>query len=331
MQRLLRLLADPTRVRILAALEDEDLAVTEIAQVLGTSQSCTSNHLRLLREGDALVARREGSWTFYRSALSAPHPGAPLWQAVRRGLEGSRTWRADRRRRRAGLERRRRRSRVHVARGGQGSGRFESGSLGEEVLAALVPAGWTAVDAGCGDGLLTERLAERFGRVVAVDHSPTRLARARQRVRSPNVEFQQGEIDDLPLPDATADVVLLSMVLHHAPEIGAALREALRVLRPGGRVLVADLVPHGEESMRSTMGDLRLGLEPEALLEGLREAGFVDSRVFAVRDRLVVGTGPRLSLFLTVARRPASGGPPPEGLSAPTRTQTQASRTRRTR
>ncbi len=308
MQRLLRLLADPTRVRILAVLEGEDLAVNEIAEVLGTSQSRTSNHLRLLREGGALAARREGSWTFYSNALTNGTEGAALWTAVRQGLRRDRTWRADRRRRHDVLERRRRLSRTHFD--GQGAGTtvsFDGGSVREEILAALAPEDWTVVDAGCGDGFLTEVLAERFARVLAVDHSPTRLRAARQRISNSNVEFHEGEIDALPIEDRCADAVFLSLVLHHVPEISAGLEEAYRVLRPSGRLVVADLGPHQEESMRSTMGDLRLGLEPETLLRALEAAGFAQCRELPVRDRMVVGRAAPLALFLAVGRRPQRG------------------------
>ena len=308
MQRLLRLLSDPTRVRILAAVESEELAVNEIADVLAMSQSRISNHLRLLRDAEALSDRREGTWTFYRNVLPQSDRAAPLWSAVRKGLEKDSQLRADETRRRSVLERRRRRSREHFSTGGDGSdaardASLESGCLREEILAALVPADLEVVDAGCGDGFLTELLAERFAEVLAVDHSPRRLAEARKRVANGRVRFETGEIEDLPLDDRSRDAVLLSMVLHHVPEIGAVLKEAWRVLRPGGTVVVADLVPHQDESMRQSMGDLRLGLEADALLRALADAGFRDARILPARDRLVVGRDRAFDLYLATARR----------------------------
>ena len=304
MQRLLRLLSDPTRLRILAAVEPEELAVNEIADVLGMGQSRISNHLRLLRDGAALRGRREGAWTFYRNALSDKAETAALWQAVREGFARDPALKRDAKRRRGVLERRRRRSREHFA-AGNGQAGFEHGSLREEILAALAPASLVAVDAGCGDGFLTEELAGRFSRVLAFDHSPQRLAAARRRVPAPGVTFQRGEVDALPLADRSADVVFFSLVLHHVPEVAAALREAWRVLRPGGRVVVADLAPHDDESMRERMGDLRLGLDREELDQALRAASFASVRILPVRDRLVVGRQP-MRLLIATGERPAA-------------------------
>lgn len=300
MQQLLRLLADPTRVRILLALEGEELAVNEIADVLGMGQSRISNHLRLLRNGKALIARREGSWTFYRGNLAKD----PVWNAVHDAMRDDSSVRADAARRRTVLERRRRRSRRHFAAANGNGVSLETGSLRTEILAALAPAEWVVVDAGCGDGYLTEVLAERFEKVLAFDHSPERLASAKGSLKEEHIRFEAGEVDHLPLAASSTDAIFLSMVLHHVPRIGAALREARRVLRPGGRIVVADLAPHDEESMRASMGDLRLGLEAGAVAESMAAAGFQDVRSLPVRDRLVVGRGRHLEMILVAGRCP---------------------------
>jgi len=246
MERFLRLLADPTRVRILAAVDPEELAVSEIADVLGMSQSRISNHLRLLRDAGALHGRREGHWTFYRNALTPSGAGSALWQVIRQGLAGDRRLRADKSRRDEVLRRRRLRSRTHFAARGHEAD-LEHLSLREEMLGCLVPEERTVVDAGCGDGYLTELLADRFHAVFAFDHAPERLSSARGRVDASNVRFAQAEVDALPLPGAASDTVFFSLVLHHVPQIAPALREAARILRPEGRLVVADLAPHEEE------------------------------------------------------------------------------------
>jgi ArsR family transcriptional regulator len=299
-QQLLKLLADPTRARILAAVEQEELAVNEIADALGMGQSRISNHLRLLRDADALTARREGAWTFYRNALSRE----PLWRAVREGMRDDATWKADDARRRAVLERRRRRSREHFAAAPGNGVSLESGSLREEIVAAAAPRDWVVVDAGCGDGFLTELLGERFDKVLAFDHSPERLSAARKRLKNKRVELDKGEVDDLPIETSSVDVLFLSMVLHHVPGIAAALNEARRVLRPGGQVVVADLAPHDVETMRDEMGDLRLGLDPDDLERELAEASFTDIRTIPLRDRLVVGRQRPLEMILVTGSKP---------------------------
>jgi ArsR family transcriptional regulator len=182
----------------------------------------------------------------------------------------------------------------------------------EEAVAALAPEGWTVVDAGCGDGHLTELLAERFARVIAIDHAPQRLEAARRRLAGRPIDFQLGEIDALPLPAGSADAVFLSLVLHHAPEIGGALREAARVLRPGGRIVVLDLAPHDDESLREKLGDLRLGLDPDRLVAELSAVGFANVRRLAVLDRLKAGPRRNLDLILVTGehrgtRRSAGG------------------------
>jgi SAM-dependent methyltransferase len=320
MRKLLRLLADPTRLRILAALTPEELAVSEIAETLGMGQPRVSNHLRLLRDAGALKGRREGSWTFYRNALPERPDSGPLWQAVEAAGRDDPALAADAERRRAVLERRRERSRAHFAAAPAGGASFALGCLREEAVAALAPEGWTVVDAGCGDGYLTEALADRFARVIAVDHAPGRLEEARRRLLGRKVDFRLGEIDALPVPAASADAVFLSLVLHHVPELAPALREARRVLRRGGRVVAVDLAPHGEESLREEVGDLRLGLDPDRLAAALSAAGFSNVRRLPVRDRLRAGPRRELDLILVTgehrgdatsasrARRPAPGG-----------------------
>ncbi len=296
MQPLLRLLADPTRLRILAALEPEELAVNELADVLAMGQSRISNHLRLLKGEGAIGARRDGAWTFYRNALHDDAERSALWSAVRAGLVDEAEFLDDQERRAAVLDTRRRLSRDHFA-AAAGTPDFAFGTVRAEILATLVPRERIAVDAGCGDGYLTEMLAERFDEVWAVDHAPERLAAARARVQGGNVQFHQGEIDALPLPARSCDLVFLSFVLHHVPAIGAALKEARRVLKPGGRVVVADLCPHKEESLRQDEGDFRLGVDPDDLCAELVAAGFDDVARFPIEDRWIASARTQLPLF----------------------------------
>jgi SAM-dependent methyltransferase len=317
-QKLLRLLSDPTRLRILLAVEREELAVNEIADVLAMSQSRISNHLRLLKDGEALQGRRDGAWTFYRNALEEGGDGVALWQAIKEGLEGDPAFEEDAARRREVLERRRRRSREHFAAGTNGNGvALEHGTLREEILAAFAPPELVVVDGGCGDGSLTEILAQRFARVLAFDHSPERLAAARRRVKGQNVTFRQAELDALPLPAGTADVCCLSMVLHHVPEIEPVLAEAARVLKASGRLVVADLAPHQDEALRERMGDLRLGVDPDRLAKAMRDSGFRRIRIQTAHDRLTVARGRNLDLILAT------------GEHAPRRKPTRKKKTRR--
>ena len=312
MQRLLRLLSDPTRLRILAAVEGEELAVGEIADVLRMSQPRISNHLRLLKEAEALAGRREGAWTFYKNALSGQPERKDLWKAVREGLEGDVAFRADLARRTAVLEKRRSRSREYFSASSNGNGTTVSerglaqDTVREELLASLLPRNWKVLDAGCGDGYLTEALAARFAKVVAVDHSPERLALAKKRIHANGVEFHEAEIDALPLRASSVNAAFFSMVLHHVPLIADAAVEAFRVLKPGGFMAVADFAPHQEETMREEMGDLRLGLEPETIGAALKSAGFENVQLMPARDRFQhPRCGEPLEMFLATGQKPA--------------------------
>ena len=137
-------------------------------------------------------------------------------------------------------------------------------------------------DLGCGDGYLTIETARWARRVVAIDRSREVLARGRElaaRRGVDNITWKRGELESLPMEDASADVALLSQALHHVDEPPLALREAARILRPGGRILILDLRRHDQEWVRDRLGDRVLGFEDEELAGMLKDAGFTDVRV----------------------------------------------------
>jgi ArsR family transcriptional regulator len=148
-----------------------------------------------------------------------------------------------------------------------------------EGLLALLPREWTVVDIGCGTGNVSELLSPLVKRVIAVDASAAMLKAARKRLEGRgNVEFVRGEVQSLPLNDASADAAVAFLVLHHVPEIGAALAEMRRVLRPGGIALIVDMVEHDRQTYRHTMGHHWLGFSESRLGEVLGRAGFVRTR-----------------------------------------------------
>ena len=146
--------------------------------------------------------------------------------------------------------------------------------------------------------------------MIAIDHAERMLETARQRVASTNVEFRRGDLESLPLADGEVDAAFANLVWHHVADMDGAAREVFRVLRPGGLVVVTDLLPHGEEWMREQMGDLRLGLRADAVMTALTRAGFRDVTQEAVADRYRVedpaGRAAELELFLVRAARGAS-------------------------
>jgi ArsR family transcriptional regulator len=286
--RLLKALADDTRLRILNLLTQEELSGSDLMEVLNMGQSRVSTHLNLLKEVGLVNDRREGRRTLYSIA---PGPAAALLQQVLAENEGGPEFASDL----AGLEV------LREARKAQKRAYFDrvAASFGEQLLpgrtweglarglARLCPRGRYA-DLGIGDGMLTLILAETAEKVTAVDLSPEMLAALRSRAKQQgiaNIETVEGDIEDLPLPDASHDVVVMSQALHHVNDPDKALREAKRVLVPGGALLVLDLLAHNEEWVREKLAHVQLGFTEADLGERIRKAGFTHVSVLrAARD-----------------------------------------------
>ena len=162
--------------------------------------------------------------------------------------------------------------------------RLRDDLFGERFHLAALPAfadsEWTVGDLGCGTGQLTAALAPFVGRVIAVDASAAMLQAAKKRLQGfENVELRRGDLEALPIDDARLDAATLALVLHHLPEPERALAEVARVLKPGGRLLIVDMLPHDRESYRQQMGHVWLGFSDEHVRRILDESGFGDIRI----------------------------------------------------
>lgn len=275
----LKLLSDPTRLRLCGLLARGELAVQELVTITGLQQSRISNHLALLKRQGIVRDRREGTWSFH--SLVEPAADAALspqlyaavvepWIASPEGLRDQAALRTV-------LEHRREKSRQahdRLAERWEMGQEFVHGSLRAEVYAQAVPPGLCIADLGCGTGFLSTQFAAMGARVIAVDHSERMLAAARKKKLKGSVEFRRGELDALPIDDASVDAAFANLVFHHLPDFAAAAAEVLRILKPGGVFVVSDLLPHDAEWMRQVMGDLRLGLKPEQVTTALARAGF---------------------------------------------------------
>ncbi len=287
---LYKLLSDPTRLRLLALASVEELAVSELAELLREGQPKVSRHASALRDAALLSARKHGTWVLLRLSPEAENDPVVV-DALAMGLE---LCQAD-----GSLARvpevvagRDQDTREFFARGGRAlpAGPPEELSAYLRALAPLIAPRDLAVDAGTGDGALLEVLAPMFDRVIALDRSEAQLDLARQRAtrrQFRNVRFVCGEIDGAEVRRAMgkragADVVFAARVLHHAPvpaKAFAALRDLARPAdggRPGGAVFVVDYLSHRDEALRAQQADLWLGFEPEELMTMADAAGLCE-------------------------------------------------------
>jgi SAM-dependent methyltransferase len=279
-----RLLGDEVRLRILRVLAAERLNVTELTGVLGIAQSGVSRHLGLLREAGLVEERREGGFTWYRvPPVEAGNGQGTLWALLDAEFQASASdpaVRADRARLQEVLRLRKESFATH----GEGQHQLVPGrswAAWARALGHLLPPVVVA-DLGCGEGYLTIEAARWASRVFAIDRSSEVMRRGRElarRRRVANIVWKKGQLDAVPLGDESVDVVLLSQALHHAEEPAAALSEAVRILRPGGRVLVLDLRRHGEAWVRERFGDRWLGFDDAELAALLTGAGLTNVRV----------------------------------------------------
>jgi ArsR family transcriptional regulator len=299
-------LSDATRVRILMAVEQHELTVSELCAVLQLPQSTVSRHLKQLRDQGWIDSRAEGTSRFYRGRVRELEPASRrLWALVRDSVGDSAAVASDRRRLDESLRRRRERSQAFFAGASLQWDSLRDELFGRHVdlaaLPALLDADAVVGDLGCGTGRWTERLAPFAARVVAVDGSSAMLRSAQARLqRFANVEVRQGELEDLPIGDGELDVAAIVLALHHVADPRAALREAARTLKEGGRLVIVDMQPHEREEYQRDMGHVWLGFAPEALEPLVTSAG-LESFDYIPLPADLDARGP--SLFVARARR----------------------------
>lgn len=287
---LFKALADPTRLRIARLLSAMELAVGELAQVLGQSQPRVSRHVGILCDAGLAERRREGSWVFLRSASGGEDPD-PIVAAVERLLaiaerenhEFAQTCEDDRRKLASIREAREALATSYFA---QHASKWDElralhspdDQVEQQLTAALGDAALGSVlDIGTGTGRMAEMFAERAEHVVALDKNleMLRVARAKlQHLPTAQIELVQGDFTDLPFPAATFDTVLLHQVLHFAQDPAIPLAEAARVTRPSGRIAIVDFAAHDREELRNRHQHARLGFSDRQLRDLLRTSGF---------------------------------------------------------
>jgi ArsR family transcriptional regulator len=285
---LFRLLGDDARLRLLRVLARERLNVTELTGILGLAQSGVSRHLGLLKDAGLVVEEKDAGFTYYRLSPALGENGRrSLWTALEEQFEQAASdpdLRADDARLQEVLRLRKENFDTHGTPDTRDARQLVPGrswAAWSRALGLLLPP-LTVADLGCGEGYLTIEAARWAARVIAVDRSAVVLNRAKglaRRRRVSNVVWKKGELEKLPIRDGVVDVALLSQALHHAQDPARAVAEAARITVPGGRVLVLDLRSHGEEWVRTKLGDRRLGFHDDELARLLTSAGLREVRV----------------------------------------------------
>ena len=302
-------LADTTRSRLLLVLDRHELTVSELCAVLQLPQSTVSRHLKALADSGWIASRAEGTSNLYTMVRPSARPGRAeggdalddalrrLWPLVREHAGSTPAAAQDQRRLHAALAERRTKSQEFFSSSAGQWDRVRDELFGDRfhlaALAAFAQSDWTVGDLGCGTGQVSAALAPFVKHVVAVDSSAAMLQAAKRRLHEfENVDLRRGDLEALPIDDARLDAATVMLVLHHVPDPGRAIAEAARVLTPGGRLIVVDMLPHDRESYRQQMGHVWLGFSEEQMNRLFDESGLTNVRVVALpSDAKVKGPG----------------------------------------
>lgn len=276
----LKILADATRLRLLILLCEEELAVAELQDILGMGQSRISSQLALLRQAGLVLDRREGKKAYYSFNPAVDAATRALIDAARSAASERPEIIEDR----AGLEmvldrRRQKAEQYFNAVAGKLGRNYCPGRSWEAIghfLLRMFPRAIVA-DLGAGEGMISQLLARRAEKVWCIDNSPRMVEVGREfaaKHNLTNLEYKLGDLEDVPLPDHSVDLALMSQALHHARRPQVAVKEAFRILKPGGSIVVLDLKEHTFEKARELYADVWLGFQERALQGFLKKAGF---------------------------------------------------------
>ena len=289
----LRALSDPTRLRIVALLEKDELSVNELQEITRLGQSRISTHIGLLADCALVTSRREGKRTFYKLNPQADSVASEFIQLAIRGAKELAEHSGDQINLKRVLARRKEQAQVFF---NQVAGRFDrvygpgrSWQAFGHLLLRMLPA-ITVADLGAGEGLLSELLARRAKKVIAVDNSEKIVAFGAAKAKKnglKNLEFRLGNLQNPPIEAGSVDLVILSQALHHAEDPAAALASAARRLKPHGQILILDLLKHNFDKARELYGDRWPGFAESDLHRWLEAAGFkkIEISIVAAEDQ----------------------------------------------
>jgi ArsR family transcriptional regulator len=279
----LRLAADPSRLRLLLLLEQDELSVAELQEILSRGQSHISTHLSQLKHAGLVDDRRTGKNSFYR--LTAP---AELMNLLRQAAGEVPEAAEDRAALRLALRRRQDKMRRYFDElAGKFGRQYVPGrswkGIAEALLKLMPP--MVIADLGAGEGTISQLMAQRAKRVIAIDNSEKMVEFGAELARKHgigNLEYRLGDLEDVPIRGGTVDLAFLSQALHHAVHPERAVAEAWRILKPGGRIAVLDLNRHHVEEAREMYADLWLGFTEMEIERYLKGGGFKNAETAIV-------------------------------------------------
>jgi SAM-dependent methyltransferase len=303
-------LADATRLRLLRLVERHELGVSDLCEVLQLPQSTASRHLKLLGDEGWTVSRRRGTTNLYRMVLDELEPAQrQMWQLAREQTDG---WAAIEQDKLRVLER----LRQKTAPGGDSQAFFEGAAdrwdklreemygplFGSDALLALLPCDWTVADLGCGTAALSAELSRHVRQVIGIDNTPAMLDAARQRINGKNnIDLRQGDLESIPIDDNACDAAMMVLVLTYLNEPALALAEMARIIRPGGKAVIVDVMRHDRDTFRRQMGQQNMGYHPDEIGTLLEAAGLTSPTCTPIPPH-PDAKGP--ALLLCTARKP---------------------------
>jgi ubiquinone/menaquinone biosynthesis C-methylase UbiE/DNA-binding MarR family transcriptional regulator len=302
----LRLLADPSRLRILMLVEREELSVAELQEILTMGQSRISTHLAQLKQAGLVEDRRNGKSSLYHLNGVGSKSFSDLMSVLRQAAAEIPEAGQDSQALRLVLRRRQDKMRAYFDElAGKFGRHYVPGrswkGLAETLLTLMPPL--VIADLGAGEGTFSQLLARRAKKVIAIDNSEKMVeygAELARKHRVKNLEYRLGDIEDVPIRKASVDVAFFSQALHHARHPQQAVSEAWRILRPGGRIVVLDLLRHTYEQARELYADLWLGFTEVEVGRFLRQAGFKEVETSVVHRE---EEAPHLETMLAIGEK----------------------------
>ncbi|MEO0476213.1 MAG: metalloregulator ArsR/SmtB family transcription factor [Planctomycetota bacterium] len=282
--RWMNCLADATRLRLLALLAEHELGVSDLCEVVQLPQSTVSRHLKILGDEGWAISRRQGTTNLYQVVLDElEERQRELWLITRDESSDWATLQQDKLRLQQLVLNKQQDADAFFADAAEQWESIRHDLYGNrfttDAMLGLLPSDWTIADLGCGSGILSAELAPFVNQIIGVDNSEPMLIAAHQRNEDKdNIDLRKGELTALPIDDQSVNATLCVIVLSYIEDPAASIQEMARVLKPGGRAVIVDLLAHNRDPFRRQMGQVHSGFTTDRLTELFEQAGLSDIR-----------------------------------------------------